>query len=179
MFFVFSHQNPKLLIWNLCMEKTEINEGSFCFSLGPNQHANLKNYAPGGTRTPNPGLIRPMPYQTELPEQHQPKLGIDPRTFKFTVWCSPNWATWAHTEKILETGSKMRPKGKWVTIYTAMLKCSAVTQSTPKILIGASRKVFVSPSHNMQNSVKLCYPYILNATCQSEWFAFGVQSMRK
>ena len=35
MFFVFSHQNPKLLIWNLSMEKTEINEGSFCFSLGP------------------------------------------------------------------------------------------------------------------------------------------------
>ena len=29
-------------------------------------------YAPGGTRTPDPGLIRPMLYQTELPEQHPP-----------------------------------------------------------------------------------------------------------
>ena len=27
-----------------------------------------KNNAPGGTRTPDPGLIRPMLYQTELPE---------------------------------------------------------------------------------------------------------------
>ena len=28
-----------------------------------------KSNAPGGTRTPDPGLIRPMVYQTELPEQ--------------------------------------------------------------------------------------------------------------
>ena len=31
-----------------------------------------KKNAPGGTRTPDPGLIRPMLYQTELPEQHPP-----------------------------------------------------------------------------------------------------------
>ena len=31
-----------------------------------------KSNAPGGTRTPDPGLIRPMLYQTELPEQHPP-----------------------------------------------------------------------------------------------------------
>ena len=28
-----------------------------------------KKNAPGGTRTPDPGLLRPMLYQTELPEQ--------------------------------------------------------------------------------------------------------------
>ena len=31
--------------------------------------AELKESAPGGTRTPDPGLIRPMLYQTELPER--------------------------------------------------------------------------------------------------------------
>ena len=31
-----------------------------------------KKNAPGGTRTPDPGLIRPMLYQTELPELHPP-----------------------------------------------------------------------------------------------------------
>merc|ERR1712121_401069 len=32
-------------------------------------------YAPGGTRTPDPGLIRPMLYQTELPELCCPRSG--------------------------------------------------------------------------------------------------------
>merc|ERR1712081_155374 len=62
----------------------------FCLEFGPysgwragaahnapdkNKIKNDGAYAPGGTRTPDPGLIRPMLYQTELPELCCPRSG--------------------------------------------------------------------------------------------------------
>ena len=41
----------------------------FCLEVKNGMHA------PGGTRTPDPGLIRPMLYQTELPELRCPRSG--------------------------------------------------------------------------------------------------------
>ena len=43
-----------------------------CGTTKQTKNKNDGAYAPGGTRTPDPGLIRPMLYQTELPEQHPP-----------------------------------------------------------------------------------------------------------
>merc|ERR1712073_140935 len=46
--------------------------------FGTTKQSKNKNngaYAPGGTRTPDPGLIRPMLYQIELPELCCPRSG--------------------------------------------------------------------------------------------------------
>ena len=113
-----------------------------------------------------------MLYQTELPEHHRPTLGIEPRTITSSIRCSTNWAIWAQTIQILETGSKLKPKRYWFKFYTAIPKCSAETQTKPKVV--PPRRVFFFPSHNMQSSVKLCNPDNLNAPCQSEWIALGL-----
>ena len=45
-----------------------------------------KSNAPGGTRTPDPGLIRPMLYQTELPERaHARDRTKDLQIFSLTL----------------------------------------------------------------------------------------------
>ncbi len=49
-------------------QKQAVGFYGFFFSCADATKKNGKN-APGGTRTPDPGLIRPMLYQTELPER--------------------------------------------------------------------------------------------------------------
>ena len=98
-----------------------------------------------GLEPPTLGLLDPCSTKLSYQSCILPTLGIEPRTFTYSVKHSPNCATWALTDQVLEIGSKTNVNGPLVKIYTAKPKCSAVMQSIPVIMLGAPRRVFFSP----------------------------------
>ena len=97
-----------------------------------------------GLEPPTLGLLDPCSTKLSYQSCTLHTLGIEPKTFTYSVRRSPNWATWALTVQVLEIGSKTNANGPLVKISTAKPKCSAVMQSIPVILVGAPRRVFFS-----------------------------------
>ena len=94
-----------------------------------------------GLQPPTLGLFDPCSTKLSYQSCILPTLGIEPRTFTYSDKHSPNCATWALTNQVLEIGSKTNVNGPLVKISTAKPKCSAVMQSIPVILLGAPRRV--------------------------------------
>ena len=139
----------------------------------PTNPATKKIMLQEGLEPPTLGLLDPCSTKLSYQSSAGPPSGSNPGPSHIQSDAQPT-ELHGHIQYIsLKMGAKWDQKG---SPLKCMPKCSAVTQLTPMILLGAPRRVFFFPSQFKQSSVKLCYPYILNDVCQSGWFAFGVHA---
>ena len=148
-------------------------EDHFVLAWDPTNPATKKTVLQEGLEPPTLGLLDPCSTKLSYQSSTGPHSGSNQRPSHIQSDAQPT-ELHSHIQcKLLKLGAKWDQKGSGLKF---LLKCSAVTQPTPMILLRASRRVSFSPSQFMKGSVKLCYHYIPNALFQSGCFALGVQA---
>ena len=137
----------------------------------PTNPVTKKTVLQEGLEPPTLGLLDPCSTKLSYQSSIGPRSGSNQGPSHIQSDAQPTELHGHMQYKYLKLGAKWDQKGSGLEFLP---KCSAVTQSTPMILLGAPRRVFFSPLQFMKGSVKLCYPYILSALFQSGWFALWV-----